>query len=110
MIFVVFQNCQGERVFHTGLPFKEAEYTKYNITEINVPAGRFKPGQTYSMFVEFPHVVDSKVVNGVPGLHLTLRQLIQILIQLEKIDPNSCPDEIPPLDTGQTDRMDVDIN
>ena len=110
MIFVVFQNCQGERVFHTGLPFKEAEYTKYNITEINVPAGRFKPGQTYSMFVEFPHVVDSKVVNGVPGFTSYATATYTDINTVGKIDPNSCPDEIPPLDTGQTDRMDVEIN
>lgn len=110
MIFVVFQNCQGDRVFHTGLPFKEAEYTKYNVTEINVPAGRFKPGQTYSMFVEFPHVVDSKVVNGVPGFTSYATATYTDINTVGKIDPNNCPDEIPPLDTGQTDRMDVDIN
>jgi len=110
MIFVVFQSCQGERVFHTGLPFKEEEYTKYDTTEINVPAGSFKPGQTYSMFVEFPHVVDSIIVDDVPGFTSYATATYTDIDTLGKIEPESCPDEIPPLDTGQTDRMNVEIN
>ena len=110
MIFVVFQSCQGERVFHTGLPFKEKEYTKYDTTEINVPAGSFKPGQTYSMFVEFPHVVDSVIVDGVPGFTSYATATYADINIMGEIEPGSCPDEIPPLDTGQTDRMDVEIN
>ena len=110
MIFVVFQSCQGERVFHTGLPFKEEEYTKYDTTEINVPAGSFKSGQTYSMFVEFPHVVDSIIVDDVPGFTSYATATYTDIDTLGKIEPGSCPDEIPPLDTGQTDRMNVEIN
>ncbi|MFT5350827.1 MAG: hypothetical protein ACI909_003293 [Planctomycetota bacterium] len=110
MIFVVFQNCQGERVFHTGLPFKEANYTKYNVTEINVPAGSFKSGQTYSLFVEFPHVVDSVIANGVPGFTSYATATYTDITAIGEIDNSTCPDDIPPLDTGQTDRMDVEIN
>lgn len=110
MIFVVFQNCQGERVFHTGLPFKEANYMKYDSSDITVPAGRFNPGQTYSMFVEFPHVVDSKIVEGVPGFTSYATATYTDIHTLGEIERGACPDKIPPLDTGQTDRMDVDIH
>ena len=110
MIFVVFQDCHGERVFHTGLPFKEAEYTKFNVKELIVPAGRFKPGQAYSMFVEFPHVVDSTIVDEVPGFTSYATATYTDINILGKIEEGSCPEEIPPLDTGQTDRMEVEIN
>ena len=62
------------------------------------------------MFVEFPHVVDSKVVNGVPGFTSYATATYTDINTVGEIDPSSCPDELPPLDTGQTDRMDVEIN
>ncbi|MBT7950840.1 MAG: hypothetical protein HN764_04390 [Gammaproteobacteria bacterium] len=110
MIFVVFQSCQGERVYHTGLPFKEADYTKYDVTELTVPANSFKSGQTYALFVEFPHVVDSKIANGIPGFTSYATATYADIDTTGETEANSCPDEIPPLDTGQTDRMDVEIN
>jgi hypothetical protein len=110
MIFVVFQDCQGERVFHTGLPFKESRYMKYDVNETTVPMSRFKPGQTYSMFVEFPHVVDSKIVNGIPAFTSYATATYLDIHTTGESDENSCPDKMPPLDTGQTDRMDVEIN
>ena len=109
MIFVVFQDCYGERVFHTGLPFKEPSYMTFATEEVTVPVGRFKPGQAYSMFVEFPHVVDSGADNGVPGFtsyatatYLDLKSTGRAL--------QECPQHMPPLDTGQTDRMDLDVD
>ena len=110
MIFVVFQSCQGERVYHTGLPFKEADYTKYDVTELTVPANSFKSGQTYALFVEFPHVVDSKITNGIPGFTSYATATYTDIDTTGETEADSCPDEIPPLDTGQTDRMDVEIN
>ncbi len=110
MIFVVFQSCQGERVFHTGLPFKEKEYTRFVTKEMTVPAGRFKPGQTYSMFVEFPHVVDSSIIDGVPGFTSYATATYTDINTIGDIEAGSCPEDIPPLDTGQTDRMDVEIS
>ncbi|NKB36973.1 MAG: hypothetical protein GKR93_07335 [Gammaproteobacteria bacterium] len=110
MIFVVFQSCQGERVFHTGLPFKEKEYTKFTTKKMTVPAGRFKPGQTYSMFVEFPHVVDSTIDDDVPGFTSYATATYTDINTTGDIEAGSCPEDIPPLDTGQTDRMDVEIN
>lgn len=108
MIFVVFQDCNGERVFHTGLPFKEENYMTYLTKEVVIPAGRFEPGQTYSMFVEFPHVVDSVIANGVPGF-ASYATATYADIKTVGVNSKICPDEIPPLDTGQTDRMDVDV-
>ena len=66
MIFLVVADCQGERIFHTGLPF-QGEYTTFRTTEMRVEAGTLRPGQPYSSFVEFPHVVDSWIERGVPG-------------------------------------------
>lgn len=109
MIFVVFQDCHGERVFHTGLPFQEADYLRYDSSGVTVPASSFAPGQTYSMFVEFPHVVDSTLVDGVPGFTSYATATYTDIVTRGTASGPACPDSIPPLDTGQTDRMDVDI-
>ena len=109
MIFVVFQDCHGERVFHTGLPFKEPSYMTFATEEVTVPVGRFKPGQAYSMFVEFPHVVDSGTDNGVPGF-TSYATATYLDIKSNRQDLQECPQHMPPLDTGQTDRMELDIH
>jgi hypothetical protein len=104
MIFVVVADCHGERVFHTGLPF-QGPYTTYRTNEITVLAERLTAGQPYSTFVEFPHVVDSDVVKGVPGF---TSYATATYLDLHTTGPPSdatCPDAPPPMDTGQTDRM-----
>jgi hypothetical protein len=104
MIFVVFQDCNGERIFHTGLPFKESSYMTYATQEVTVPVGSFKPGQTYSMFVEFPHVVESGQDNGVSGF-TSFATATYLDVKSTGVSTMVCPDKMPPLDTGQTDRM-----
>jgi hypothetical protein len=105
MIFVVFQNCYGTRVFHTGLPFDDEDYMTWRASEVTVPAGTLKPGLNHSMFVEMPHVVDSTIASGIPGF---TSYATATYLDLKTIGDNagdSCPEVAPPLDTGQTDRM-----
>ena len=104
MIFVVMADCHGERLFHTGLPF-QGPYTTYRITEITVDAERLDPGQPYSAFVEFPHVVDSGVVTGVPGFTSYATATYLDLHTTGPLADMGCPGAPPPMDTGQTDRM-----
>lgn len=80
----------------------------YTAREVVVPPGRFRPGETYSMFVEFPHVVESIMVKGVPGF-TSYATATYTDITTTGTSADECPDDIPPLDTGQTDRMDVEI-
>jgi hypothetical protein len=104
MIFIVVADCHGERIFHTGLPF-EGEYTTFRTKEVRIGAGLLKPGQPYSAFVEFPHVVDSGVEDGVPAF---MSYATATYLDLRTAGPSAdeaCPDIPPPMDTGQTDRM-----
>ena len=104
MIFIVVADCQGERIFHTGLPF-QGDYTTFRTTEMLVESGVLSPGQPYSAFVEFPHVVDSWIERGVPGF---TSYATATYLDLRTTGPradDACPDVPPPMDTGQTDRM-----
>jgi len=108
MIFLVVADCQGERIFHTGLPF-QGEYTTFRTTELLVEVGVLHPGQPYSAFVEFPHVVDSRVEKGVPGFTSYATATYLDLATTGPRAGQACPDSPPPMDTGQTDRMDSTI-
>ena len=104
MIFVVVQNCQGERIVHTGLPFQNADYMTFREKELLIEGGTLKPGEPYAMFVEFPHVVDSSVAAGVPGFtSFATATYLDIETTGETID-SACLAEMPAMDTGQTDR------
>ena len=109
MIFIVVADCQGERIFHTGLPF-QGNYTTFRTTEMLVESGVLSPGHPYSAFVEFPHVVDSWIERGVPGF---TSYATATYLDLRTTGPRAddeCPDVPPPMDTGQTDRMESRAN
>jgi hypothetical protein len=103
MIFVVVADCHGQRLYHTGLPF-QGEYLTFETTEVAVNASTLSSGQPYSMFVEFPHVVDSRVINGVPGFTSYATATYLDLRTTGASSDTGCPDVPPPMDTGQTDR------
>jgi hypothetical protein len=104
MIFVVVADCFGERIFHTGLPF-EGEYMRHETREVTVSSSSLEAGQPYSAFVEFPHVVDSRVVQGVPAFtSYATATYVDLLTTGENMGA-ACPEKSPPMDTGQTDRM-----
>ena len=104
MIFVVVQNCQGERMVHTGLPFEEDDYLTYRATELRVDAGTMNPGEPYAMFVEFPHVVDSVIADGVPGFTSYATATYLDIHTTGEARDDSCLEKMPAMDTGQTDR------
>ena len=104
MIFVVIADCHGERRFHTGLPF-QGEYLRFQATEVTVAANTLSTGQPYSLFVEFPHVVDSRVTRGVPGFTSYATATYLDLHTTGPMSDLTCPDTPPPMDTGQTDRV-----
>lgn len=105
MIFIVVADCFGERISHTGLPF-EGDYMRHNVREVSVRAELLLPDRSYSAFVEFPHVVESRIVEGVPGFTSYATATYVDLHTTGETSGAACPDVSPPMDTGQTDRMD----
>ncbi len=104
MIFVVVQDCEGERIVHTGLPFKRPDYLRFDAAGLTVDAGTLNPGEPYAMFVEFPHVVDSAIVGGTPGFTSYATATYLDLHTTGDGATTRCAPEMPAMDTGQTDR------
>ena len=103
VIFVVIADCHGERIFHTGLPF-QGDFLTYRTREVVVEAGTLGTGQALSAFVEFPIVVDSKIVDGIPGFTSFANSTYLDLHTAGPPSDPTCPAVRPPMDTGQTDR------
>ena len=103
LLFVVIADCHGERIFHTGLPF-QGDFLTFRATEVVVEAGTLGTGQPYSAFVEFPHVADSKLIDGVPGFTSFANSTYLDLRTTGPASDLTCPEAPPPMDTGQTDR------
>ncbi len=106
MIFVVVADCHGERLFHTGLPFGEKPNMHHAVRQVMVQAGLLRPGEPYSMFVEFPHVVDSVMAGKTPGF-TSFATATYLDMKTSGVAVGECPARPPPMDTGQTDRTGV---
>lgn len=104
MIFVVVADCYGERIVHTGVPFVAQDYLTFNVSDHKIPAGTLRPGQPHSMYVEFPRAIDTAIVEGVPTFTSYETATYMDLHTLGEASGVACPDKLPPLDTGQTDR------
>ena len=106
LLFVVIADCHGERIFHTGLPF-EGDFLTFRATEVVVEAGTLGTGQPYSAFVEFPHVEDSKIIDGIPGFTSFANSTYLDLHTTGPASDPTCPAVRLPMDTGQTDRSEA---
>ncbi len=102
MIFVVLQDCHGQRIYHTGLPF-DGPYMHHDVREAQIPAGLLHPGQPYSMFVEMPHVADSIRAGDIPGF-ASFATATYLDLKTAGEASAACPANMPAMDTGQTDR------
>ncbi len=102
MIFVVVQDCRGERIVHTGLPFKDKDYLTFRAEELLVSPETMRPGEMHAMFVEFPHVVDSAIVAGVPGFTSYATATYLDIHTTGEAPDTSCLEKMPAMDTGQT--------
>ena len=78
LIFVMMDDCRGERAFHSGRPLatanplqpeKTSETTlSYADNEIVIPAEVWKPGLTYTLHVEHARLIDTDKHEGVVGM------------------------------------------
>lgn len=103
MIFVVVQDCRGERIFHTGLPFSSQDYLRFDAPGVTVKQGSLRPGEPYSMFVEFPHVADSTMAGKTPGF-ASFATATYLDLHTAGAPSGKCPKAMPAMDTGQTNR------
>ena len=79
LIFVIMEDCRGNRVYHSGRPLEtpnplvdpgkpSASSLTYTATEITVPAAQLTPGMSYRLEVEIAKLMDTDRREGVVGM------------------------------------------
>lgn len=106
LVFVTAADCRGRRIVKSGLCF-EQKFLTYRDSSYTIPAGTFEPGRPHSMFVELPHTAHSIVAGGVPGFACFATATYLDLHTLGQAVGRPCPEAMPALDTGETDRFEA---
>lgn len=99
LIFVVFGDCAGTKLLHSGAPFTGKPYLTYRARDLVIPAALIAPGQTYQVTVELARVRTARV-DGVPVLAtLATTSFLDLAT-----DGAALSTRCAPIDKGQTDR------
>jgi hypothetical protein len=102
LIFVMLQDCQGNRVYHSGRPLQtpnplvepgkpSATWLSYNATRITVPGSSLVPGMDYRLEVELAKLVDTEKRDGVVGMTTNAVTTHLNLSTAGKRNSGSCP-------------------
>jgi hypothetical protein len=108
LIFVILEDCRGNRVYHSGRPLQtpnplvepdkpSATWLSYNASAITVSGDALVPGMSYRLEVELAKLMDTDQLQGVVGMS-TYAVTTHLDIQTAgEVTPGACPD---PGDTG----------
>ncbi|MDA5192429.1 hypothetical protein [Govanella unica] len=99
LIFVVFGDCAGQKLLHSGAPFTGKPFLTYRAQDLVIPAALIASGQTYQISVEHAKVRTAES-HGVPTLAtFAVTSFLDIATDGARAS-HSCQ----PIDKGQTDR------
>lgn len=105
LIFVVVGNCRGEQIVHSGRPFAGTPYLSYDATAFTIPADTLAAGEPHQMYVEHA-IVDTGQSEGIVDL-VTYASNTFLDFQAAGLPSGKpCPEPMPKMDGGQTDRPD----
>lgn len=109
MIFVSVTDCRGAKVAHSGRAFGEQGAYTFRNTEFVVSDRLLRPGLVYPIFVE--HVMaDTSREMRIPGMVANATTTFLDLRTTGEAKGESCPDTLPQMEPGQTDRPGPSLN
>jgi len=90
LIFVLAFDCFGNNVVHSGRPYQGGPYLTYVDSRYVIPAGKLKPGLSYTLIVE-QATADVDIFRRVPGI-ATYATLTFVEIQTAgETEETNCP-------------------
>ena len=105
LVFAVTGDCHGVKVDHSGVPFGDGSYLTFASKQHTVPASKLYPGEFFQIFVEHADM-DTSEHEQTPGIATyaatTFLDIKTTGVRLPERAP--CPDVMPAMDGGQTDR------
>jgi len=104
MIYVIFGNCLGEEIVHSGHAISDGDALTFRDTRFAIPAAALRPGEPFQLEVEHSEM-DTGRERGIETIvTYAATTFLDIRTAGEPDGARSCP-EIPlAMDGGQTDR------
>ncbi|MEM1188311.1 MAG: VOC family protein [Pseudomonadota bacterium] len=104
MIYVIFGNCRGDEIVHSGHAISNAEALTFRDTRFTIPAAALLPGEPFQIEVEHSEM-DTGRVDGIETIvTYAATTFLDIETQGEASKTRECPREPFAMDGGQTDR------
>jgi len=102
LIFVMLEDCRGNRVYHSGRPLQtpnplvepdkpSATWLNYSATAITVPGAGLIPGMSYRLEVEIAKLMDTDQRQGVVGMSTYAATTHLDLQTAGEVKPETCP-------------------
>ncbi len=103
LIFVMMEDCQGNRVYHSGRPLltpnplvdpdqPSATWLTYTATEITVAGAQLIPGMSYRLEVELAKLMDTDRRDGVVGMTTFAATTHLDVKTAGEVTPGTCPE------------------
>jgi len=104
MIYVIFGNCLGEEIVHSGHAISDGASLTFRDTRFTIPAAALRPGEPYQLEVEHSEMDTDRV----QGIETIVTYAATTFLDLKTTGSSSgartCPDVPYAMDGGQTDR------
>jgi hypothetical protein len=94
LIFIAVDDCNVEDMVHSGRPFEGRRFYTFRDSDFTVEADSLKPGQTYLLKVEHADLVETTLVDGVPGLATYATATFMQFRTTGKAATDACPGEV----------------
>ena len=105
MIYVIFGNCLGEEIVHSGHAISDGEALTFRDTRFTIPVSALRPGEPFQLEVEHSEMD----TNRVQGIETIVTYAATTFLDLRTLGApdgaRTCPDVPWAMDGGQTDRQ-----
>lgn len=104
MIYVIFGNCLGEEIVHSGHAISDSEALTFRDTRFTIPAAALRPGEPFQLEVEHSEM-DTGSERGIETIvTYAATTFLDIRTTGEPDGARACPAVPRAMDGGQTDR------
>ena len=104
IIFVAVHDCENNQVGFGGRPRDGTPYLNYKDTEFTLTADKLEPGKKYALFVEHAILADIDQSTGIFGIASFAPTTYLDFATTGENTGKTCPDVMPQLEPGQSDR------
>lgn len=104
MIYVIFGNCLGEEIVHSGHAISDGEALTFRDTRFTIPAAALGPGEPFQLEVEQSEMDTGRALGIETIVTWAATTFLDVRTLGESTGERGCPEVPWAMDGGQTDR------